>query len=813
MRWSARSMAVCMRSSRSARDEHWRAILSLVFAFVAISLMVVGVTRSADVRRANVSWTPSVPETVPLLLIGGSPATIDATLPCGTGTETGELLLSTGAFGEMSTSGIEVRSSGNAVRISQGGRSLLSIPHSRRLKPCRVRIEYRGGVITAFEYSHHSRGQMHSATVFEPIAVSGLETQVSAQVIDAVGFRARFLTQPLGVSSSWQQRLIEVLGIGAAFFALLLGNGFGRISLNAIRRSIRNSRHTWRATCAWIVSGGATVLMLFVASILWPPHLDDGWALMNIRGADGFVYLNSGSNMSVFGWPLPQARIWEGFVGLASSQFTSVPLIKLVPILVCTALWLVMYQTFCRPRLSGLTSRLFVWAVFVVWASIWLVTLRAEPLVSLLYAGAFALSVSYFRKPRPLLAGFPVALAGLAMASHQTGWVVVLLVLPHVILVAQRCRAQSVSDRLLIGSSLLVSVAIGLWFVFWESSVSFFLSSVARFQSPQFSAVHNDSPLDEPKRWANLLTQDPLRIESIFIAVLVIGLAIFSVSFYRRRPIDVYVVVVSVISVSGLMFTSSKWSWHLAVAVVPLVACLCVALGIGRRMTRCSQFAVSAFILGLALLIIRYANQTRPSSLASESPMVLGQINWLYIMGVFGNGRFLILALVAIMTFGGLIVARFRTVFSSQIIAFSIFAVLSLGMILPLSMAYFQAISAAAKPSWTYARQNVIGLKHPTSACGAYSFVEPEYNRERPVIGYSSPFDALAAPCFSTVRVASGYYGLPQVFLGGVSWDYAPIKRAFTIHEVRCVMPNAGCFYFVRAPSLRDVTAIPIHHQ
>lgn len=378
--------------------------------------------------------------------------------------------------------------------------------------------------------------------------------------------------------------LSAVSMVGAALLALSLAVLIGL--------SLRSGRQReFRVNIRLVIVAG----VLGAAGLVLPPNFDDGWLLAEakMRSAYGWfsTYFEDYSvpNPTGYWWQELTARIW----GTVPDSYLVMRFAT--SILVWVLVWWICERCMRSLNLPD-SARWMGLAVFLAVVLGTGLTLRQESFIALLLAIVLLLGLQAHRLP--VLAGTAAAfVGGVALATHQTGWVVAL---PAAVLVVReivRSRSQRWSALLLPGTAFGAAAAALLSL---DSSASVAVQSTVALSS---GYLHDKTPFDEFLRVFDIMGRPAAsRLALAFIIVSVVLLIAAGLNREMgRRSRDTMLLAGA--GLAGLMLTNSKWAAHYA-ATAPAVA-LAIGCTIGLLLTspgrRIVLVLVSAFLSVWAL--------------------------------------------------------------------------------------------------------------------------------------------------------------------------------------------------------------------
>ena len=402
-------------------------------------------------------------------------------------------------------------------------------------------------------YDFNGRLQdLHNTEVNRQVPlVNGIECPKSCEVV--------VVTSPREVSQATFVNALRILSVILLLFFLLLR----RRSLQmATLRSKPSPYQLPRFTMSLTV-----VLLLFAALVL--PNFDDDGSVIAI--ARTMLTANNASNYySVSASYMPvgwlSAGFWKTAVGISSSWLW---LRFVLLALIVFSYWIgtsVLRKVVLGQKEFYSAVRFFS-AFFLIMSLAFAFTLRFE---SLLLPISALLIYSVIGQSEDKVIGFPgvtAFLAFLSLSISQTGIALVFSVCVLVLLRWREYRHHLIS--MASGGILALTVLA------WNSSIQETIQRYRRFAS--LSSFHNLGLADELQRYLSGLTQSPLRRIATLFILLSIPLIVGAASKLKQRETKAaadfraeVILILALMSSVGLVFTSSKWSWHFTLLAVTL---------------------------------------------------------------------------------------------------------------------------------------------------------------------------------------------------------------------------------------------------
>jgi len=341
-----------------------------------------------------------------------------------------------------------------------------------------------------------------------------------------------------------------------AGFALLLAIG----SALAFRVApVKGEHHTGGFRRFWPQNIGV-LGALSVSAMAIPMFYDDGWVIQRVTqylqtGYLGDFYYHSNA------W-LPQGFLTEfilsAFIGAGANYLV----LRLLVVLILWATWLVVVAT--ARRIKRDLAPLAVWlsaAVFVAIAAVFGTSLRAESWVGLFTAACFYFIVRYLESNSTRHLFGAGAFAGLAAATHQSGFVafVGFVVLAVYVLVTKRWR---LSRELVVVVFAVIATTLAFFFVGYDLTTV--ISGARDFSDDAYS-----NRLDEFFRVGQIAGHAISGARRFAVLVVIAILALGIAAIRHVRGTNRQWLIILLLSPIGLLLTSSKWAWHVAVLAIP----------------------------------------------------------------------------------------------------------------------------------------------------------------------------------------------------------------------------------------------------
>ena len=442
---------------------------------------------------------------------------------------------------------------------------------------------------------------------------------------------------------------------------------------------------------------------LAIISFTTPNFYDDGYVL-----ARNDNYENSGIFSTIYSvndaW-LPQGHIWEIFLLLFRYIGFEFIHLRILIAFILFLSWYGLHHLIFKKYVTKINSHLFVPAsVFLIFSSAWLMTIRPEPFIVFLTIFT-TVNVYRYRENNSFTTLIViVTLSALALATHQTG---VVLLAPLSVTayfwfksIGKVSAEENVKYVLLGGSVSLIVV-----FLFLDVK-----NILEGFREYSYSESHRHGIFSETVRYAWVFESSNIRVYSI---VLMFIFLIVAIKFIDYFTVDEKILwTISILGTLALFLTSSKWAWHLG--SYALFASAYSALAMKKLLVDKQNKSNLFIIISLAVAII-YAGATSIESSARWGREDLQALSWQTFADTYGGSSnpsmwLLTLFLVVALLIWG--IYKNATRFISAVIALVLLAPLALTQ-------YWIILDDYKNDGWTQLSQNIKSLRH-TNYCGAF---------------------------------------------------------------------------------------------
>lgn len=515
---------------RNLNREVWGLILAFAAVLVSVALMILPLSTSS----ATYQWNPTESAdsgAFPLDRSWPQTMVVDATFHCLSGNQR---VLSTGGFLLYCDDSAISAKTGETVFGPIYGADGDSI-----------RFTFNGQTGTAV-LSNRSTHEWSSAKLsFENFPVINELYSVTPARDDLT---VTMTTRPSSLDFDIRRWLLA-----ASAIALAIGSAIAfRSNSTTPEQQPSRRRSFWPQNIAVLVALG-------IAALAIPMYYDDGWVTQRVT-----QFLHTGYLGDFFyhsnGW-LPQGFFTEFVLSLFIKNGISYLGLRMIVVIVLWVSWLVVLAT--ALRLKRTITPLSVWlaaAVFVSIAAVIGTSLRAESWVGLFTAASFYFIVRYMTSDStPHLFGAG-AFAGLATATHQSGFVAFVGFLVFVVYILHKNRWRPSLELTVVGLAVVAST-LALFFVGYDLTT---VIAGAR----DFSGGVYSNRLDEFFRVDQIANS--MSGARRFAALVAVALLALSISSVRQvHGMNRQLLVIVMLSPFGLLLTSSKWGWHIAVLAIP----------------------------------------------------------------------------------------------------------------------------------------------------------------------------------------------------------------------------------------------------
>lgn len=591
----------------------------------------------------------------------------------------------------------KIRAGGNGLVFSTGDISIEAIDNALYLRSVRDKeIDLRVALpegncqvrhffsASTGEFSISAGSNFDSAHLKGPTYPRVHELKTGAYLQNPIE-SVRVLTRPWGVDHSPFRAL---LGLVAATFVLLALAGLW------LRQRNRESTFHWRKIRP-SPQGIAIAAFLFFAAFLVPPFYDDGWVIARVRN---FTTTGVFSNLydASDSW-FPQGNAHELAFGFLVHLDVPLIWIRIFVLVMLVATWEILRKFVLEEYLKAKPNLLWVPAsFFAAFASVWLLSLRAESWVLLYLAVAWAAMARFHRRGTEFSLFFALTSVGFAFSAHQSGWAAVPIGAVVIYLAAKRIWQKEISYEFVIIPTLC-ALTLTLLYQFILYGPNLVLDGVRSFS---IQSAHAGSFSTELVRYRIWLNGDAgARYVTIALLILFVLAAAYLISRFDSFKSRLW--GLCILCFVALAFTQSKWSWHLGVDVIPGVVIITLAF-LFQDESHEKRKPFFLLLLPAALFLVA----TCLSSTNQLSNFDLENSTWKQFSETFGSTRHQAIWFVLIV--GSIVLAAFADFGKKKdlrkIASRSLAAVV---LLLPFLSLVWVGIDALRSDAWSYPRQNV----------------------------------------------------------------------------------------------------------
>lgn len=618
------------------------------------------------------------------MLVAGSPSALSVILPCRQSEDPGSAFTFRTA---PDPNGLVISALQDHITVSVGAADLATMPWrvagSGGACPHMFTYDERGWMAT------DTSGSISIGTPDQVPAVSQLTIDATEPIGDA--FRVDVTTRPHGSSPSTVQWVTGLLALTLALAASVVAVRQPPSHATSLSQSKRRPTPRYR-----LDRFDALVIVVVAAwAIIGPAFYDDGWVLARHRTYDEVgrfaSYFSAGGIDVPFGY-------WNAWLAHWWTTAVQAPvLLRVLPSTLIVGAWFAIRLTLSAMAPLAARRKLPIAALaaaFLVGVTAWLMTLRPEPLISLLCAFVIYGVVMFLRRSDIKFFAAASVVATFAAATHPVGFVAVaplLLAIPALVRWMRSRRGGAIAF-----ASLVLSVsALGVVLFFLDSDLGLRLSATANMRTTD----HSLGPLDEPSRYFGLAMEyggTVLRRLSVALGGLTI--VMFIGRIWRRSAAITNVAGWALIAGTIILWsTPSKWVWHFG-ALVPFMA---IALAIEiASLNACHRAPIRRAVAAAGVV---GAATFAWGGTQMSNPLDLMQFSWADMP--FANSPFWIWCLVlATLTIGFLGLGRLG-IGSATALAASTFLILTVVLAITATSSVLVR-DAAASDGWTLALQN-----------------------------------------------------------------------------------------------------------
>jgi hypothetical protein len=512
--------------------------------------------------------------------------------------------------------------------------------------------------------------------------------------------------------------------------------------------------------------------------------IDDGIYLIEAQ-----VMRQSGV-LTQYQYPVPfPVGDWHFWItSLFLNDNPNIAVLRIIPAVASFLIWRVFYTKW----LSNLSSNqninylnMLTWSVWALFCTAFLLSLRPEVYVSLILLVGLTIIKDYFYEGKLKTFYLSIPLILLALSLHQTGVVVLFMMIPvwfHFLFI-NRLKGLSLIH-------LSFNFLIGIYILFINSNFMTLIAKVRDFESVsnspfQFEEKINwsDPPWAEWNRIKHIFLADPLRFTA---GMITIGTLILLVVFFAKMRNNLsnnekFFLASILIGSAGLVFAPSKWVDHYG-ALLPFVMISCVYFFRNKNkvyllillfyMSALSIFTLNkSWVVGSKNIFTLDLNNTVIETvyfLASDKSFLMG------ISIFFG----LLLTLLLIIN-----------VLKTKLNLLSIFSLILLAVLVIRQISPPVIDSLIGTEGWSFNRQVAATTTNSEYRCGIFSEkllanlnVDPKSK-----FAFAAPQDYLIYPCLRPTPIEAGIWSFPDYSVGNVfRWDQQRLMNRISAQNIFC---------------------------
>jgi hypothetical protein len=764
----------------------------LVLGATALVLAVAFALAPVEQGSVTYEWDPGADGTsASLLLIERVPHAFELTLPCAlVDGEDRDLFVSSRTPDSVPSLAVEVHGGQLVAAIpedpdepdGQAQRTVVEVEED----DCEAAVGYAHdrGVLSVEADGSRTELEVQEDNAFEVTGLHWLDA-------DPEDVRAVVRTEPTSMfRNSVIQKILLLL-----LLVLLI------VQVGSAFRSRRSTWFTWDRLrlrpSEWGMLGFAIVV-----AVVDLPRLDDGRVLARARQVSG-LELRANVDVMLENQMVPQRWLYEWVLGTSVGWSEVILFLRSWSVIAAVAAWILIGR-WILPALTGRTEpprpvMTTAWVVLALFVAGWFATLRPEPVMVVLTLAILAVYAAWPAEPRPWPYAVVVGLVGLALATHVAGFVTALAAVP----LLTRLRRDLVASPPHVLAGIAWGGAVAILAVFLGSNLRRTFGAAAQFQE----GTHALGPLDIGLYVSTIDgSTAPMMLSAalaITAAVPLLAAAVMRLDVGLRWPRDAMIIGVA-LSPFGLLFTPSKWIWHIAViAPVAIVGWSLVASRLGRVRTRSGGLAMLGVLLPILSLLVAWSMRPawnarmlhrhwRHSALRHVSHDIWSsRVPWLIGEDVRWWVWLLLIATAALLVM--LVVGRRRGgPGAASGLAAGLLLCASSAAIIQLTPPVLDAVVAGGE--WTFVRQSAGGLVDRHVACGMPAATPGidspagrSDGRDRFIGGHSMAL--MFAPCHRAMPQADGVWVPPALVLG-------PLEQRQQRVEVEYDLVSAGCLPF-----------------
>ena len=685
-----------------------RDFASLLFAFLALIFAVIVAVTPVKTQSFQYGWSPTTVEDSGVL-------PLDRWWP-----ENLEITFVNNCEGQEKR---QIFSSGT-LSLSCEGDSLFVVSKQQRLPTLNAslgdQIEFSFDSKTSEATIFNKSRNLQQSTKLEYInfpQFTKLEIYDSSDQVEV-----QLLTRPATLEFSSKRLCFTFLALISGVVSILLFRRSTNKFQFDFQRSVLVSR--WRQHLL-------VLLGLLASALALPMFYDDGWVLQRVSQAshvgffgDYFFHSNA--------W-LPQGFITESIYSALLQIGFSFLTLRLWVVFLLFVTWLVLLSS--AHVLKENISSASVWvsaSVYLAISSVWCVSLRAEAWICFFVSFQILFFAKYLKSNSYIFFIISGIFAGLAFATHQTGFI---SLIPLGAMVLFAIRNISRENSLLIFKSLILVGAFSVLLFFFGYDFTTIL-----LNTKDFADGYYQNRLNEFFRISEIAgpAYSSARKFAWLLYFVALGLSLYS--FRRITGVRKILALAVILLPIGLILTSSKWGWHLGILAIPATLLFLLTQNFPQNKTNKlhPQFVVLLPVLTLFVAISLAAG-------GGWGTYDSRQFDWAK-FGLFFAGpdkQFVWLLLFILAIAAGVFTDSGRKILKLK--SFLGIFLSSLLILIPavFTFAWISADSFTPRvlptSSWTMFRQNIKSIVSPTSeSCGILGSAQGYTSEISPLIASSA---------------------------------------------------------------------------
>jgi hypothetical protein len=517
-----------------------------------------------------------------------------------------------------------------------------------------------------------------------------------------------------------------------------------------------------------------TATTLLALNFILPPRIDDGW-----RMTESWLLRETGIyNNYIVPTPLPTGRLLAAINGIFLNT-NSFFIIRLPSVFALLIIWLASLLTIkklFKRRINVISIRRYITFLIILFASAFLIGLRAEVYIATLLS--LSLLVIVYENELSKISTFQLLLtfSGFALAIHQSGVSIASVCLVYAIKnFKEITRISFFKNPLLIISFCTIGLAI-----FYKNNLFSIYRSIKLYSSKfdevkVFGDVATLNPLMEIKRFMNVFSYEQGLFT--FSSLLLMISVLFLVYLYLSRIItksEKYFILLVLCSFVAIFLTPSKWAWYymsyLPLVIVSVFFLINYFLKLNIRLV---------LIVIPLILLISILNQSLEYGFV---PIINFEMTYftVFFKTLFLVCAVLLLLILFLLSFNYLwkrssTFSNINLFKASNWIVLSSFSVLLSYIIAPI------ILDSRDDSNWSFIKQNL--SLNSSSACGLFS----DFGVQSQVV--IDNLDNYAfVPCFKPLLFNHGVWEYPEFIVQSInSLDQQRLSHEIRIETSTCV--------------------------